>query len=256
MTPAQQDTNPPAKTRRKRGTFLAPVSIPDTATLYEYLAECEPPMAEKLIDIALKSFHAPHQLRSEFAQEIRLAWVTRKPDVNYKPAQIAAYAYRIAYHTVLKSWRELGSPVRLPGSAFRKRQDGSTYVTPGILAAPLDWNEMDEWYCTDDLSDYGQAPASESTTEALAAGLHPDALPDGSLPAGAHPSTEDLDDPAVFRLEILDAHRGALQDLEYNALRLLVTGHACEAIQETLKLKRGQLQRLLEEAATKLPEML
>jgi hypothetical protein len=251
MTLPQQDVSPPASTRRKRSSFLAPDSILDTATLYEYLAQCEPPMAEKLIDIALKSFHAPHQLRSEFAQEIRLAWVTRKPDVAYKPAQIAAYAYRIAYHTVLKSWRELGSAVRLPGSAFRKRQDGSTYVTPGVLAAPLDWNEMDEWYRTDDLADYGQ---STGMAEALAAGVHPAALPDGSLPQGAHPTTDDLNDPATYRLEVLDGHRGRLQDLEYAALRLLVLGNTCEAIQETLKLKRGQLQRLLEEAATKLPE--
>lgn len=237
------------QTRKKRTTFEAPRHIHDTMSLYDYLAACNPPMAEKLIDIALAAYNAPRQLRDEIAQEIRIAWVVRKPDhLRFEPAQIAAYAYRIAYHTTLKSWREMGSPVRLPGSAFRKRADGSTYVTPGLLAAPLEWSEMDNWFRTDDLPDFdGQAAPPASP----AIGANGDEHPEGEEPI------DEEDELIRRRQDFLDEHRDLckVSDLEYETLSLLIAGHDCDRIQDTLRLKRGQLHKLLESAAAKLPEM-
>lgn len=236
--------------RKKRTTFEAPQQIHDTMSLYDYLAACNPPMAEKLIDIALAAYNAPRQLRDEIAQEIRIAWVVRKPDhTRFEPAQIAAYAYRIAYHTTLKSWREMGSPVRLPGSAFRKRADGSTYVTPGLLAAPLEWSEMDNWFRTDDLPDFdGQAAHTAHHPAALDA--NGDEVPEGEEPI------DEEDELIRRRQDFLDEHRGpcSVTDLEYDTLSLLIAGHDCDRIQDTLRLKRGQLHKLLESAAAKLPE--
>lgn len=240
-----------SQSRKKRTTFEAPQRIPDEMSLYDYLAACSPPMAEKLIDIALAAYNAPRQLRDEIAQEIRIAWVVRKPDhAKFEPAQIAAYAYRIAYHTTLKSWREMGSPVRLPGSAFRKRADGSTYVTPGLLAAPLEWSEMDNWFRTDDLPDFeGQGAARAAPAVGLDA--------PGDDDAGSAEPIDEEDELVRRRQDFLDEHRATCKvtDLEYNALSLLIAGNDCDRIQDTLLLKRGQLHKLLESAAAKLPEM-
>lgn len=217
-------------------------------SLYDYLAACTPPMAERLVGIALAAYNAPRQLRDEIAQEIRIAWVVRKPNYKYEPAQIAAYAYRIAYHITLKAWREMGSPVRLPGSAFRKRSDGSTYVTPGLLAAPLDWAEMENWFRTDDLPDFDGGVAA----------------PVGHGPFDVTDDDHDLeeaadeeDDLQRRRQDFLDEHREPcrLNELEYQALSMLIAGADCDRIQDTLQLKRGQLHKLLESSAAKLPEM-
>lgn len=237
----------PSQPRKKRTTFEAPQPVHPTMSLYDYLAACNPPMAEKLIDIALAAYNAPRQLRDEIAQEIRIAWVVRKPDhTRFEPAQIAAYAYRIAYHTTLKSWREMGSPVRLPGSAFRKRADGSTYVTPGLLAAPLEWSEMDNWFRTDDLPDFEGQPASVTWTAS-----NPDADEGGEEPI------DEEDELMRRRQDFLDESRTpcGVTDLEYDTLSLLIAGVDCDRIQDTLHLKRGQLHKLLESAAAKLPEM-
>lgn len=108
-------------------------------------------LATKIIDIALAQTQTPYGLREDAAQEIRLMWATRSPDLDrFEQSQIASYAHRMARHAALRCRRELGSAVRLPGSAFRKKKDGTTYVQPGTIARPLDWDEMDEWMCVDD----------------------------------------------------------------------------------------------------------
>lgn len=118
-------------------------------------------LAAKLIDIALAQTLTPQHLREEAAQDIRVMWMTKTPDtVRFEPAQIAAYAHQMARHCALRCRRELGSAVRLPGSAFRKKSDGSTYVQPGTIARPLDWDEMDEWLSLEDQPDAARAGCS------------------------------------------------------------------------------------------------
>ncbi|MDR5729916.1 MAG: hypothetical protein RB191_21090, partial [Terriglobia bacterium] len=130
----------------RRSQVSPPQTVTDDMSLLEYLAACQPPIHKKIMEIAMTQMRVPLELRDDAAQDITLAWFEIKPDTSrYQVGQIASYAHRIARHTSLKARRELGSPVRLPGSAFRKKKDGSTYVTSGTLAAPLEWSGMDSW---------------------------------------------------------------------------------------------------------------
>lgn len=257
IEPAESAESATSRGGKKRGAFKPPTMVADSSNLYAYLAACTPPMAERLIDIALKSYHAPYHLRDEFSQEIRASWAAKAPDLErFKPAQIAAYAYRIAYHVVLKSWRELGSPVRLPGSAFRKRADGSTYITPGTIAAPLDWTELDGWFDLGEGNNDGVPHSLDSSYGGqVQAGW--DGSETGSTPTNPEAQATQEDTTAQARMDFLDEHRvsSGLHDKEYHALRLMIEGKSCAVVQEILELKRGQLQRLLEEAAVKLPDM-
>jgi DNA-binding NarL/FixJ family response regulator len=98
----------------------------------------------KLIDIATAEAKVPLELKADAAQEIRLAWHKAKVKVAFSFGETASYAHRIALHAALRTWRELGSTMRLPGSAFRKKKDGTTHVNPGILAAPIDISEVED----------------------------------------------------------------------------------------------------------------
>lgn len=121
--------------------------------LYNRLVEMG--IARKLINIAIVECRVPQDLAHDAAQEIRIAWAkaTVRPksgEARFSFGEVASYGHYIARHAALRTRRELGSPVRLPGSAFRKRKDGTTSVTPGLLAKPLDWNELEERRVLDD----------------------------------------------------------------------------------------------------------
>lgn len=118
-----------------------PKTPPKPQTLFDKIVEYG--LERKLIGIACAEGNIPPGLRDETAQEIRMAWLKSKPNPEFTFGETASYAHRIAYHAALRAKRELGSVVRLPGSAFRKRRDGSTYVTPGVLAAAIDLTEIE-----------------------------------------------------------------------------------------------------------------
>lgn len=99
---------------------------------------------KKLIDITLATTNTPTEIRKDVAQHICEKWSQSLVDPQYKPGQVASYAYRIARHAAFRERREIGHPVRLPGNIFRKRADGTTYATPGTIAAPLDIDELSE----------------------------------------------------------------------------------------------------------------
>lgn len=65
-------------------------------------------------------------------------------DETYSEGEIASYAHKIAFTTALQVCRDLGGLVRLPGSAFRYRHDGTQYAKPGHLAPPIAWEELPE----------------------------------------------------------------------------------------------------------------
>lgn len=110
--------------------------------LYEKIAEMG--LVRKLTDIALAQTKVPSSLREDAEQEIHLAWTSYRADTRLKPGQIAAYANRIAHHACLRIRRELGLPVRLPGSAFRRKADGNTQVDLRRFVDPLSWDEITE----------------------------------------------------------------------------------------------------------------
>jgi hypothetical protein len=119
--------------------------------LYEKLVEFD--LERKLVEISIAEAKVPPSLKDEAAQEIRIDWLKAKVKAQYTKGEVASYAYRIGCHSALRVRRELGSAVRLPGSAFRKRKNGESYVSPGVLAAPLDWDDMEEWLVTNDDDD-------------------------------------------------------------------------------------------------------
>lgn len=110
--------------------------------LYDKIAEMG--LVRKLTDIALAQTKVPISLREDAAQEIHLAWASYRADTRLKPGQIASYANQIAHHACLRIRRELGLPVRLPGSAFRRKPDGNTQVDLRRFVDPLSWDEITE----------------------------------------------------------------------------------------------------------------
>lgn len=161
-------------------------------------------------------------------------WSQMTPDTSkYKPGQIAAYAHQMARHAALRLRRELGSSVRLPGSAFRKRKDGTSYVTPGVLASALDWSEMEGWFQTED---------------------SPEGGPPGGTGGGFGISTfeeeivsEDDADTALrnSRLDSLLSNADVLTERQKAIVSSLVDGASYEDVMLDLNIKKGVLMREL-----------
>lgn len=231
---------------KKRSEFLPPPEITPEMTLFDYLRLCVPPLDKKLIEVAISQTKVPVELRNDAAQEIRIIWTQSKPDnVKYKPQQIAAYAHRMAGHACLRTRRDLGSATRLPGSAFRKKADGSTYVTPGVLAAPLDWNELESWFDTDGLADANTAQVVSLDDEALE-----EMLSD----ADASPAAEE-DQKFNRRLERLESVKAELSDMQYEVMKRLIDGESYDEVRAALKLSKAALQRAISEAVPKVGEL-
>lgn len=111
--------------------------------LYEIITEIQ--LESKLIRLSVSKAGIASFLSEDAAQEIRTAWLRTKVNLSFSEGEVTSYAYRIAYTTALQVRRNLGSPVRLPGSAFRFRPDGSQYIQKGHLAAPIKWDDLPEW---------------------------------------------------------------------------------------------------------------
>lgn len=198
-------------------------TAPVQKTLHAKLAEIK--LDTKLIEIALSKGGVPTSLRDDVSQEINIAWLAPIVNESLSEGEIASYAYRIAITTALRVRRDFGGPVRLPGSAFRKRKDGSTYVQPGHLAAPLQWEEMSDTLMLND-------------AEAL--NLYED-TPWGDL---AHtlslesPNPETMTDEERYLREVLT-------DKQLEILRLLCAGVTFPKIELMMDMQRSALQRNL-----------
>lgn len=107
-------------------------------------------LERKIIDISMVKAQVPPAYQEDAAQEIRIAWLGSTANERLSAGEIASYAHTIAFHVALKLRRDMAGPVRLPGSAFRKRTDGSTYVQPGHLAAPIPWEDLAEILIAED----------------------------------------------------------------------------------------------------------
>lgn len=254
--------------------------------LLEYLERCE--LAQKIIDIAMSQTNLPARLRDDAAQDIRMMWMSRTPDqVRFEQSQIASYAHQIAKHAALRCRRELGSAVRLPGSAFRKRKDGSTYVQPGTIARPLDWDEMDEWFSLEDQPEAGLSMDTEATFAAGGEGEEQD---------GDHTYLSHLGDAegtgigvmmvgnreGVDHMEILDQVEEVVEDglvvgrdsederrhEEFNRIAAhlnprtreivarLIAGESLQTIQLAMEISQGIITREIRKAAQELPGLL
>ncbi len=221
----------------RRTAVGPPAKIFKGMTLFDYLRECQPPLDKKVIDIALAQTQVPRSLRDDAEQEIRLVWSTIKPDVKkYKPGQIVSYAHRVGFHASLKLRRELGSSVRLPGSAFRKRKDGTSYVTPGVLSVALDWNELESWFDTNE----GAEP-SEFMSQ-FDASMMPDAEEVSELDGES--GAVDIDEETRrARLAALEKNANKLSKRQYKIMAQMIAGESFEDIQNKTGVKKGMLLR-------------
>lgn len=230
---------------KRRKAVVPPKNAATGLNLFAYLSGCTPPLDQKIIDIAIAQTGVSLELRGDAAQEIRLVWSTMKPDLmRYKPGQIAAYAHRMAKHTALRLRRELGSSVRLPGSAFRKRRDGSSYVTPGVLSVALDWNELEGWL------DMDSASSEEFGGNGLGLGVgEEDALAElgGMVENSSYEDNEE--DMLKHRLQILERFQEQLTERQFQILVRLARGDTYEEIQLALNIKKGVMMRELNLAA-------
>lgn len=220
---------------RTRKAVVPPASIPEDMSVFDYLRKCDPPLDKKIIDIACSQSQVPQELKDDAAQEIALMWSRMRPDTSlYKPGQIASYAHRMARHAALHLRRELGSAVRLPGSAFRKRKDGSSYVSPGVLATALDWNELESWFQTDELSDGGLSSALSSDLSGLTRMLEEEAA------VSPEESEESL---RKERLKLLLSRQAALTKRQVAIMVALIEGATYEEVMAEQNIKKGVLMR-------------
>jgi DNA-directed RNA polymerase specialized sigma24 family protein len=211
-------------------------------SLFEYLSQCTPPLTKKLIDIACSQTQVPPELRDDAAQEISIQWSTTKPDCRqFKPGQVASYAHRMARHTALRLRRELGSSVRLPGSAFRKRKDGSSYVTPGALAAPLSWNELESWFQTEGLTDsIGGGVSAFQGVDAEELNAAVEGLEEGAN--GEEYFDEELESRRLRRAH-LDENEDKLTVRQATILGMMIEGDSYDEILSAMGIKKGVLMR-------------
>jgi hypothetical protein len=215
-------------------------------SLFEYLRTCTPPLDQKIIDISIAQTQVPLELRLDAAQEIRVVWSQMTPDLGrFRPGQIASYAHRMAKHTALRVRRELGSSVRLPGSAFRKRRDGSSYVTPGVLSVALDWNELEGWL------DMDNASSEDSFVMNMGLGIgEEDALAElGGMVEAAYTPEESEEETLKSRHAIIESFKDQLTDRQYQILIRLTKGDTYEEIQAALGIKKGVMMRELNNSA-------
>ncbi|MBC8738536.1 sigma-70 family RNA polymerase sigma factor [Paraburkholderia sp. UCT31] len=242
------DSDPAATARRspgrKRKAVVPPEKLKKGMNLYEYLSQCQPPLDKKIIDIAVAQTQVPDSLHSDAGQEICIVWSQIKPDwKKYKPGQIASYAHQMARHTALRLRRELGSSVRLPGSAFRKRKDGTTYVTPGVLSVPLQWEELEGWMDADESADASFSVGS----------LDVKAVVNDLEQGPSSVSVEDEEMEAMKqRLAVVKAKQDRLTKQQREIFILLIHGETYESIQKRLGIKRAALLNEIESATARL----
>lgn len=222
-----------AKTSSGRKEVIPPDHIPPGMNLFEYLLHCQPSLHVKIAQIAVRKAGVPSQIAEEAVQEIFVMWGKMTPDVTkYKPRQIASYAHQAATHAALRTWRDLGSATRLPGSAFRKRSDGSTYVSPGVLAAPLDWNEMDRWYDADDSSGMPEALSALSVS-----------IDEMADDLAAEEDVDDDEQNRATRLALLEKHKDEMPELQYQIMKMLIEGAKFPDVTKALNVKKTTLLR-------------
>lgn len=225
-----------------RKPVIPPAVVTEGMTMLDYLQQCTPPLDKKIIDIACSRAHVMGELRRDAAQEIRAGWAMAKPDTaRFKPGQIASYATSMARNACLLIRRELGSAVRLPGSAFRQRRDGSSYVTPGVLAQALDWNSIESWL----LLEGGEGDALSASLSLEVAGVVSNLEESGDLTTGEDEDAATL----TARLASLEKRKDYLTSRQYQILKLLIEGSNLKEIMDEMGIKRGILLREVNIAA-------
>jgi hypothetical protein len=244
VKPAGDGTNPEYLSREAPNPTI---EITDSTTLLQWLETCNPPLDKKIIDITCHSQDVPSNLHEEVAQEVRLLWSRQHPNPAYNPRQIASYAHKIAGKQALRVKRDLGSAARLPGSAFRIRKDGTSYVTAGILAQPLDWNALEVWMDLDDST-------GGEVNSAMSGGADMSYRPiDADYVSDSHLEEETRRD----RIDSLTRVKHMLTARQFAIVQSMIEGANMTDIMAEFGIKKGVLIREVNIAATFIgPELL
>lgn len=173
--------------------------------------------AGKLLGSALKKARVPPHLHEDAKQEILHAWLLLEYDGTLSDGEISSYADKVGFTAALRYRRDMGGPVRLPGSAFRKRSDGSTYVQPGHLADPLQWEDLAEIFC-----DEGEASANPENV-----------------------AQEAEDGLGLVDWELVGLIREHLSERQLLILEMLEQGHSFATIADKLRVTPVTIQRNL-----------
>jgi hypothetical protein len=239
----QPSTNSVSSSKQKtRKPVVPPTCVTPGMSIFDYLSQCNPPLDKKIIDIACSKAHVEPSLRDDAGQEIRFMWMTLKPDAGaYRPGQIASYASRMAVHAALRLRREVGSAVRLPGSAFRKKKDGTTYVTPGVLAHALAWEDLEGWF----MSDASESDASAHSIPLADAAALEQVLAVGGPELSEDPASEEEEATRQERLALLEAHKDALSERQFALMEGLINGVSYTELMKSQNIKKATLTREL-----------
>lgn len=123
-------------------------------SVYHFLSACTPCPIDKIVGAVIReTFHDQargNALFEDIRQAVIVKWLNYKPAAGFSAGECAAYAKKIARHEVLDFIRSNEAPVTLKGNAFRKRADGSAYVSQGVFSAPVDFHELQEVLNCDD----------------------------------------------------------------------------------------------------------
>jgi hypothetical protein len=235
---------PDLKKPKSRKPVVPPAVVPPGMSVFDYLRQCSPPLDKKIIDIACSKAHVEPGLREDAAQEIRFMWMTLKPDPTaFSPGQIASYATRMAEHAALRLRREVGSAVRLPGSAFRKKKDGTTYVTPGVLAQALPWDELEGWFLGDSAEG---SPVAHQDPHGLEAYSIRDAIStSGEHSTSEDPESEEEEATRQERIAFLEKNREALSERQFSLMEGLINGERLSDLMQKHNIKKAVLTREL-----------
>lgn len=259
-----------ATPHKRTRTRLVKIHLPEGSTLYDFVRAYN--IEKKIIDIAIAQNKLPNHLRDDAAQEIRITWSLLKPQTDrFSPSQVAAYANRIAGHAVLRLRREIGSAVRLPGSAFRVKGNGETYVSAGILAGSISIEDMDSYLnpgMVDTMShysdgsslggdidaDYPYAEEADASDESANAFIPLSAEDENSDVEGYY--MEDLHDVA-FK-EFSAKLRVVAKDISPRQLKiahLLLQDYTFEEIQRELGIRKNTIKKEMHQVGSYIIQM-
>lgn len=239
--PSLDDYPPiPESTLKKKKTRSAVVPSPDAKqgiNMFDYLRTCTPPLHKKIIDISCSKAKVFGDLKDEAAQDICIVWANVIPDLSkYTPNEIASYADRIGQHTALRTKREMGSAVKLPGSAFRIKKDGTSYINPGILSDAIPWSSIETWMMLEDSADGAFKMPAELSGDLVA---EPDMMSSTLVVSEESLEAQTTD----ARMQMLEDRKSIMTANQYNILRDLIEGLSMEEIMNKHNVKKGILLR-------------
>lgn len=217
--------------------------------VFEYLSLCTPNNTIRIAESAMRGCGAHPYMFDDLRQEIFAHWCSLTPDATFAPGEVANYAKVCAHNVGLDYLRNHGSACRLPGNAFRKRPDGTTYVSPGLLTAPIDYAALDSALNADDSHLHPDAVGMpvEQVFDLSPSALN--VLIDEASPMMLAENMCQETEVNGRRKELVELAKPHLTKKHYHLLSALLEGKTQAEIAEELSLANAKVMLLLSEAS-------